>query len=617
MTPSACPLFEIDVAEDDLFDEIFDWRRYCECTRELDVEPTHFPDHQTPRPQSQFRLKTHLSPTSLVLDNLAINHLHSDIGKMSTRFPSDDDTATTSDYSGHSPPELIQEGGSTPPSDHSGSVFLDHSEERTIPVDVVLRQVQEQQDDDDGEWTYAPQTVVDPAEAAHQGYPPHIIIPEEYVDLHAAQSAGTKRRRSIKDTEKRSRQLVDPLQTADVRKSGACVPCRVTKTRAFPNHAHLVCTRMAPAMAWPVMAKVPDFWSSFAAEEHYLCSGPRFFTGSPRDISVLFTGDKFSPSLYATVQAYRSTNSHEETGSPRTAAFPREKVPSHSKLEIWVEKQMERENGPEFSLVLQNFLRLYSKEGLRKLPKNTTDPKLQQDLVRAVHKMNCFFRIWKMPSFMCIDPSKKLVPLPISVQAQLRRIARKALDRLEYDVFKMLDDCLSQQGAPKAEERVAIWVSMWQLMLMYRELLLAYKTHLGHMMQDPSSPDEFITCQTLQYRRLIDGFYPLLAIFYHYQFRTKKSIELSFDWLDSISSSNVPREEKTQIRHFGQQLLVSRRGLYDYFETSANRNEVDNMLWTFVVEHELKKLNARKRNPKGVSSKMKSSRQVDDELDDE
>ncbi|KAG5987796.1 hypothetical protein E4U43_004935, partial [Claviceps pusilla] len=186
-----------------------------------------------------------------------------------------------------------------------------------------------------------------------------------------------------------------------------------------------------------------------------------------------------------------------------------------------------------------------------------------QDLVRTVHKMNCFFRIWKMPYFMCIDPSKKLVPLPISVQAQLRRFARKALDRLEHDVFKMLDDCLGQQGSPKAEERVAFW------------------------------------------------------------FRTKKSIELSFDWLDSISSANVSREDKAQIRQFGQQLLSSRRNLYDYVKSSANkessadRNDVDEMLWTFVVEHEVKKLNARKRTSKGLSSKMKSSRQMGNEFDDE
>lgn len=59
----------------------------------------------------------------------------------------------------------------------------------------------------------------------------------------------------------------------------------------------------------------------------------------------------------------------------------------------------------------------------------------------------------------------------------------------------------------------------------------------------------------------MEGFYPLLAVFYHYQFRTKKSIEHSFDWLDTISSSYVSREEKDQIRHFGMQLLASRRDL--------------------------------------------------------
>ncbi|KAG5926818.1 hypothetical protein E4U42_002924 [Claviceps africana] len=344
-------------------------------------------------------------------------------------------------------------------------------------------------------------------------------------------------------------------------------------------------------MAWPVMARVPDFWSRFAAEEHYLCSGPRFFTGSPRDIFILFSGDKFSPSLQATVQAYRSINSQDETRSPRTAAFARDNFPTHPDLEKWVEDQIERDSGAGFHVLLQNFLRLYSKKGLRELPK--------QDLVRAVHRMNCFFRIWKMPSFMCIDPSNNLVPLPVSVQAQLRRIARKALDGLEHDVLKMLDDCLTQQGSPKAEERVAIWASMWQLMLMYRELLLAYETHLGRMRRDPSSPYNLIASQTQQYGRLMNKFYPMLAGFYHYQFRTKKSVELSFDWLDGISFSNVSREDKTQIRHVGRQLLTSRRELYHDVESSADTNNaVDKMLRTFVVVHELKKLNARNRNPK-------------------
>ncbi|KAG5926819.1 hypothetical protein E4U42_002925 [Claviceps africana] len=222
---------------DELYPEIFDWEWQWNC-QELDVEPSHFPCRQTPPPQTPSELKTHLSPTSptsstsLDLDNLAMNHFLSDRARMSTQFPLDDDTATTSDYLGHSPPGLIDEGGNTPPSDHSGSIFLDHAEERTIPDNVALHQVQEHQDE---EWTY-PQTVADPAKAPPQAYAPHIVVREAYADLHAAQSAGTKRRRSNKDIDKRPRQLVDPLQTADVRKSGACVPCRVTKTRVRHHH---------------------------------------------------------------------------------------------------------------------------------------------------------------------------------------------------------------------------------------------------------------------------------------------------------------------------------------------------------------------------------------------
>lgn len=207
-------------------EEIFDWDLYCESTGEL--EPSRFPGYQTPGDLS--KLITQFTPTSFDLDNFAIDDLRTEFYRMKAPFRSDDDTATTSDYSGHSPPELIQGGGSTSPSDHSGSVFLDHAEERPHPSDVTLQEVQAQDD----EWTY-PQT--DLAKAVRRGYPSHIHLQQDYAGLQTSTSAGTKRRRSSKDVEKRPRQLVDPVQTADVRKSGACVPCRVTKTRV----RHLSC----------------------------------------------------------------------------------------------------------------------------------------------------------------------------------------------------------------------------------------------------------------------------------------------------------------------------------------------------------------------------------------
>ena len=101
----------------------------------------------------------------------------------------------------------------------------------------------------------------------------------------------------------------------------------------------------------------------------------------------------------------------------------------------------------------------------------------QYNLVNKVHQMNCFFRIWKTSTFWCRDPSNKFVPLPLSVQAQLRNIARKTVKRIEMDVLKELDECLTQQKGPKPEERVGIWASMWQLIFMYRELLSAFHAY--------------------------------------------------------------------------------------------------------------------------------------------
>jgi hypothetical protein len=95
--------------------------------------------------------------------------------------------------------------------------------------------------------------------------------------------------------------------------------------------------------------------------------------------------------------------------------------------------------------------------------------------------MGCFFRIWRTPFFYCRDPKNKLTTLPLSAQARLRSIARSALHGIEHDVLKKLDDCLTQTGAPKDDDRMAIWACMWQLMLMYRDLANANKSfaHYG------------------------------------------------------------------------------------------------------------------------------------------
>lgn len=59
-------------------------------------------------------------------------------------------------------------------------------------------------------------------------------------------------------------------------------------------------------------------------------------------------------------------------------------------------------------------------------------------------------------------------------------------------------------------------------------------------------------------RRLTGSFFPLLTTFYHYQFRMKKSIELSLDWM--MSSSYPPRAQNSRLMHESlQEINDSRR----------------------------------------------------------
>ncbi|KAL7925117.1 hypothetical protein ACQKWADRAFT_285099 [Trichoderma austrokoningii] len=609
---------------EDLFNQFFDWQAYSsgDANPSSPLQPDHHHQHhqhQHHRKQSLSRIITDL-PSFIENFPLDPNRPYFD---MPPSYSSDD--GLTSEYSpGQTPPELVQGGSSSssPSDDHSAGSsppFLEplddgrylHHHRHHHHQEASLREIQAQDD----EWTY-PQTV-DPSKGMVQGgYPHHIQVLDDRQHKRSppvdASAAKLKRRRSGNDLDKRQRQLADPGQTADVRKSGACLPCRMSKTRchdsgvcpmcrkAFPDHSHLACTRATPSTFWPVMGKIPDVWSTNPEEEEQLCSGPRFYTGKPREISVFFTPDPSFPALRATVQAYRSQGGSEEMGGLSKADFPRDCVPSHGLLQRWVEDQIQTEQRSDFQYAAQSFVLAYSEQGWG-LPKH--------DLVRKVHRMNCFFRILKARSFWCLDPTNKLTTLPLSVQAQLRNIARRAIYSLEHDILKEMDETIAQQGIPQPQERIAIWASMWQLILMYRDLLQGFKAHIGRLATNKSESPQSIAMQGQIYKRLAESFYPLLVVFYHYQFRTKKSLELSLDWLKTPQYPATACQSRA-IREAAQYLLDSRKEHYQKLQSS--KGEIDQLLCVLVVNHELKKMNARKRAPKAKTSKT-----AEDDCEDE
>ena len=61
-----------------------------------------------------------------------------------------------------------------------------------------------------------------------------------------------------------------------------------------------------------------------------------------------------------------------------------------------------------------------------------------------------------------------------------------------------------------------------------------------------------------QYQELFERFFPMLTVFYHYQFRTKKSLEFSLDWLKSPPYPASASQSK-RIRSFAKDLIESRK----------------------------------------------------------
>lgn len=124
------------------------------------------------------------------------------------------------------------------------------------------------------------------------------------------------------------------------------------------------------------------------------------------------------------------------------------------------------------------------------------------------------YRIWKQQTFYYLPDNNSVSQLPVPIQALLRHLAKKAMESLEIDILKEIDTFLDQKKTVQNAERLAVWLSLWQMILIYRELLGRSSDLLR------SDPDKGKKC--------VDATKDLLkalALFYHGIFHSKKNIE--------------------------------------------------------------------------------------------
>lgn len=93
------------------------------------------------------------------------------------------------------------------------------------------------------------------------------------------------------------------------------------------------------------------------------------------------------------------------------------------------------------------------------------------ELLNNVHTMKVMYRICCADDLYFVrENSSSLELLPLPAKAELRSIARMALESTERKVLEALDKCLASKKVPE-DEMPAIWAALWQLMFLYRDLL--------------------------------------------------------------------------------------------------------------------------------------------------
>ena len=216
-TPASPSLDLLD--QNHLVDQFFDFEGYYGPSRSSTIEPFPYPSPPRSLPRSSPRS----SPGPLMNDFITdfppvVNDRRGNFDPygMASSSYGPDGLSSGSDYA--ATPELVT-GGSSP----SSATSVDQYDQYGQYLPTGSQDFRSASHD---KWSHLPE---DPRAVYHDYHSPQQDDHHHY-HRRASESASLKRRHSGHGSDKRSRHLADRDKTADVRKSGACLPCRVLKT---------------------------------------------------------------------------------------------------------------------------------------------------------------------------------------------------------------------------------------------------------------------------------------------------------------------------------------------------------------------------------------------------
>ncbi|KAI1503234.1 hypothetical protein F5X99DRAFT_417405 [Biscogniauxia marginata] len=269
---------------------------------------------------------------------------------------------------------------------------------------------------------------------------------------------------------KRTSPLKDAYRVAEIRKIGACSRCKTRKvqcdeqvpcSRCYKDAKKYRgddCTELAKQMCIRHLFHINDcvFQAIGDTEANRSPLTPgNGLPGVPSTWKVSFWMKMPSrPEIDVPVVGF-----HTSLGNGHMAQqydLDKHNLPQDSDIIRWASCQMARETSPGLQYALDILLAHCAEKGQSSLP--------HFDIVEKVHQMRCWYRVWRQKRFFCQAYPGSLEELPGSVRQGLKNIARSRMKGLEPQILEFFEK------TAKPSQRLLIWASMMQMILLYRDM---------------------------------------------------------------------------------------------------------------------------------------------------
>ncbi|KAF5671750.1 hypothetical protein FHETE_3963 [Fusarium heterosporum] len=195
-------------------------------------------------------------------------------------------------------------------------------------------------------------------------------------------------------------------------------------------------------------------------------------------------------------------------------ALPQLLPPSH--LIDWVERMITHQDNRfiGFQQTVDSFILRYSQSKV---------PLPMHDFVRKVHQLNCLTKI-RLGLILCVEEGGNMTPPSCALHTQFGQISKAASQPIEKEVLLELERLVFGSAGIGPDNAIALWASLWCLILMYRKLVHTYMAFQEFPCHVPEDYSGFPECKL----EVGTHFYHYLVSIYAALFRVTSPLYADF-----------------------------------------------------------------------------------------